>query len=905
MVRSTPNPIYRLLDKDYAESFAAYKPRTSDLYDVVDSLLPRSWSIRRHDMWFYCSPCAHQVPPQGWKIHISATGENCREILEKASRVLFTHSDVSFKFVVDCALLRLFNSKTWPRGASGKFITIYPADSRRFLDLIEEIDERTVGLQGPYILSDQRYKNSRVLFYRYGGMRTQTALNVKGEKIPVLQDPGGNVIPDLRLAYPVIPPWEAPIVPVSGVEEVRTDKVSLSHGRYLIEKAIAFSSAGGVYCARDNLTGRKVVVKEARPCINATNKYDAVGLLKKEHRLLDVLAVTDVAPQPVDLFQEWEHWFLVEEFIEGAVMGRHSAANNILLRTRATAREREEWRTMFAGLCVDLIRILNVLHNRDIVFADLSPNNLIVTANGKGLRVIDFEGAHQIGVDPPANLYTPGFVSQSRAPGRAATREDDYYSAGAVLLAYLLPINGLLHLNPQARREFIAFIQSETHLSDKIVDLINRLMDHPEQGVSAPGSGVVEMLDSARPGAASADAQEPAKNYQSVVDSIVTHLNGVAEYGRCDRLYPADPKVFSTNPLSLGYGAAGVAYALHKLTGKIPTAAIDWILQHKITSADYPPGLYVGMSGIAWSLLEIGMTEAAEEIFRATLRSPLLHDSADLFHGLSGWGMTALRLFQATEKEIYLERAREAGRRLLVGAKVSEHGLYWTSASASTSVKERPLGIAHGSSGVGLFLLYLYLATGDENHLDTARRALDFDLAAGVRTKDGGLSWSESVESSSPLYPYWRFGSAGIGMVTARFQRLMGSPRYQSILEQIFIDTDRKFAVFPGRCTGLAGLGEFLLDMHDLVGARRFLESANRVAEGIMHFRVERNGTAFPGQLLSRLSCDYGTGSAGIALFFNRLLGKQGSDFMLDDLFRNCRHERSVKEDVGFPALAR
>lgn len=897
-MRSTPSLIYRLLHKDYPESFAAYKPRTSDLYDFVHSRLPSDWSIRRHDMWFYCSPCPHEVPLQGWKIHLSATSGNCREILERTISVLFKYSDVSFKFVLDCALLRLFNSKAWPRGASGKFITIYPADSRRFLDLIEEIDESTIGLQGPYILSDHRYKHSRVLFYRYGGMRTRTTLNVKGEKIPVLVDPEGNVIPDQRLAYPVVPSWETPILPAStpaSREEIKNATISLCNGRYVIENAISFSSAGGVYYGRDNLTGNKVVLKEARPCINATDQYDAVELLKKEHRLLTVLADTGVAPLPVDLFQEWEHWFLVEEFIEGIALGRHSAANNILLRTRATAGERAEWREMFSRLCAEVMRILDVLHRHDIVFADLSPNNLIVTGNGEGLRVIDFEGAHQIGVDPPANLYTPGFVSQSRAPGSPATKQDDYYSAGAVLLAYLLPINGLLHLNPQARQEFLGFIQSEVQLPDAIVDSINRLMDHPEPSVSAPGSWV-EATNRERTSAGIAAAQKPMPDYQSIIDSIVKHLNGVAEYGRRDRLYPADPKVFSTNPLSLAYGAAGVAYALHKLTKKLPEAAIDWILQHGITPADYPPGLYVGMSGIAWSLLEMGVTEVAEQIFRATFGCPLVCESADLFHGLAGWGMTGLRFFQATEKEIYLERAKEAGRTLLASARTSARGSSWSSG------RECPLGIAHGSSGIGLFLLNLYLATGDERNVAAGSRALDFDLAAGVRTKDGGLSWSESCESTSPVYPYWRFGSAGIGIVTARFQRLVGGSRYRAILEQIFIDTDRKCAVFPGRCTGLAGLGEFLLDMHDLTGERRFLESSKGIAEGIMRFRVERNGTAFPGELLSRLCCDYATGSAGIGLFLNRLLGKQSSDFMLDGLFQNRGKAQGIREEVLLPA---
>ena len=138
-------------------------------------------------------------------------------------------------------------------------------------------------------------------------------------------------------------------------------------------------------------------------------------------------------------------------------------------------------------------------------------------------------------------------------------------------------------------------------------------------------------------------------------------------------------------------------------------------------------------------------------------------------------------------------------------------------------------------------------------------------------------------------------------MATVRFQRVVQLPRYQSILEQIFIDTDRKYAVLPGRFSGLAGLGEFLLDMHDLSGERRFLESAEKVAEGIMHFRVQRDGTAFPGELLSRLCCDYGTGSAGIALFLNRLLGRQKNDFMLDELFE-CSPETA--EHMIYPTKA-
>src|SRR5262249_50049938 len=146
-----------------------------------------------------------------------------------------------------------------------------------------------------------------------------------------------------------------------------------------------------------------------------------------------------------------------------------------------------------------------------------------------------------------------------RVAGGHARKEDDYYSVGAVLLAYLLPVNGLLHLNPQAGRELISSIHNDVHLPESLAGLINTLMDHPESASVQPPK--VEVLPSMARCPCDRAAAISLCEYQTVLDDIVTHLKGVADYHRKDRLYPADPRVFSTNPLSLAYGAAGVAYA--------------------------------------------------------------------------------------------------------------------------------------------------------------------------------------------------------------------------------------------------------------------------------------------------------------------------------------------------------
>jgi serine/threonine protein kinase len=894
---SRQNFLYRLLDKDYHETFDAYMPRKTDFYNLLAPLLPPEWQIQRKGIWFNCGSPQNLTPWQGWKIHVSATPANAGEVLSRVAAILFRRADTSFKFALDMSVLFMLNSKNWPRGGSGKFITIYPRDNAQFLELIEEIDQSTRGLNGPYILSDHRYKESRVVFYRYGGMRLYDVLNVRGERTPVLVAPDGSHFQDERSPYPVTPPWVSTIVPMEEPQAASEHSHCLKQNRYEVQDVLGFSNAGGVYCALDRQTGNRVVIKEARPCVNPmAHGDDARELLKKEHRLLSLIEHTGLAPRPLDLFEEWEHWFLVEEFIPGLSLACHSAEHNVLLRTRPGEEDFCRWQKTFLSVCTGLFTALETLHRHNIVFADLSTSNILVEeATGK-LKLIDFEGAWEPGKDQPGMLYTPGFVSQNRLAGGEAAMEDDYYAAGAVLMAYLFPVTGFFHLNPNAAREMMANIRRDARFPQAIADMILALMA-PEPARRPRPADTLEVVSCLPARPAPPEPQDLTHDYKAVVKGICTHLNDVATFARQDRLFPADQKQFTTNPLSLAWGAGGIGHALSRITGSPREDIANWILRHKISPERYAPGLYAGLSGIAWCLAEMGQGKEAEKVLQSTFNHPLLTHSTDVFYGIAGWGLTCLRFFTETGDQLYLEKATMAGKHLLETCRPSQGLCHW-------GEKDRtPIGFAHGASGIACFLLYLYLATGDEQFLATGRSGLEYDLSQAVTTKDGGVSWRESAQGKSPLYPYWQYGSAGIGMSVLRYWRLLRNPEYLAILEKIYVDTDRKYAVFPGKLMGLSGLGDFLLDMYEVAHEARFLQSAHKVAEGIMQFQVERRGIAFPGDSISRLSCSYGNGSAGIALFLNRLLGEKGSPFMLDSFF-HAREAGSADVKTGFHADA-
>ncbi|MEM7587206.1 MAG: hypothetical protein AAF560_27700, partial [Acidobacteriota bacterium] len=124
------------------------------------------------------------------------------------------------------------------------------------------------------------------------------------------------------------------------------------------------------------------------------------------------------------------------------------------------------------------------------------------------------------------------------------------------------------------------------------------------------------------------------------------------------------------------------------------------------------------------------------------------------------------------------------------------------------------------------------------------------------------------------------------GKVVVRYHRVLGRPEHRELLDRMIPDTDRKYTIFPGLFFGLAGLGDFHMDLVQFgYQPESSLERARKTLAGCLLFRLdEPEGVAFPGESLSRISCDYGTGNAGIGLLAHRIATQGSADFMLDEL---------------------
>jgi tRNA A-37 threonylcarbamoyl transferase component Bud32 len=846
-----------------------YRP-LEEYRDLVKGLITEhanGWKIMRDGFWFFTHPGEQfSLPIQGWKIHVSAAMENSASVLSRAARIALSNR-VPFKFALDKNVLAMMSSKRWPRGGSGKFITMYPSDLDCFKSLLEQLHAELQSEDGPYILSDRRYKDCRVLYYRYGGIERTSRLDIKGEKVLVLIAPDGEAVPDIRTPYFAPPPWATDPFPSEKSERRET----ALKGRYLVKQALSFSNSGGVYLAEDRDSGAKVVIKEARAHTAMDDQgNDAIKFLKKEHEMLELLRNTGIAPNPVDAFQIWENFFLVEEYVDGVDIRKIMLNESPLMRSRPSLEDTRHYYEACKAIFKSFANTVHVLHKRGIVFGDLNAKNIKIDPTSYGVKLIDFEGAFRPGVDTPTYLFTPGFKSEASILKNAQGFEDDLYAVAANMLYMLFPI--------------AAFASLRDDLFDTVLKTMLANIGWAETPVLKAIHGLAkneitcaracELLDEpARIAPPSyADDVEP-RDCDPIVQELGRFIVANIRTESKDSLFPADPFLHRTNPLSLGFGACGVLYALKKCNCEIPQAAWEWLERklERVKAEELAPGLLTGAAGIAWSLEEMGWGKRAAGFLKMANESPLLRGHPSYLYGMAGVGMANLHFYLRSRRPEYLAIANELGDELLRRAQESERGIYWE------HEKVIHVGYGYGQSGVALFFLRLYQVTGREKFLAEGRRALEFDLSHGLSIEPGIISFPRAPGDPT-LLPYLEEGSAGIAKVAIRYGMW-------NQLEAIWADVHRKYSGFVGLLYGLGSFVDVLTDAFLLSNDVRFLEMAKRPVTGIrdIYLLKRPEGLATPGDNLFRISCDYTTGIAGVMRALHRFAHHDEADFVLDE----------------------
>lgn len=371
----------------------------------------------RDELWLYLLDADMPSYEHGWKLHVSTRAEGLAETMRLVAPVLLRHT-CDAKFAVSSSVLRDLNSGERDPRLVGKAITIYPC-AQDFVALAHELADVLTGRIGPRVLSDRRVRSGAPVHYRYGPFR---AAGADGRTL-VMTGPDGRTFTGRAGTRYRQPSWVAD--PFGRSAPAETSSAPLVGGRFRITAGVARSPRGDVFRGIDTVTGARVVVKQARAYMaEDAQGIDALGRLRHEHRVLAALDGAQGVPRLIDHVRHGE-----DEYLVMTDCGPADLRRDLSQRGPYAARGSDSAHQV-GFLARQLMGILDAIHARAVVVADLKPHNVVLGSDG-AVHVVDF-GISALHGDRPAG-GTRGYSLPVYRPDAEPDPADDLYALGATL----------------------------------------------------------------------------------------------------------------------------------------------------------------------------------------------------------------------------------------------------------------------------------------------------------------------------------------------------------------------------------------------------------------------------------------------------------------------------------------
>lgn len=312
---------------------------------------------------------------------------------------------------------------------------------------------------------------------------------------------------------------------------------------------------------------------------------------------------------------------------------------------------------------------------------------------------------------------------------------------------------------------------------------------------------------------------------------------------RSQLLWPCHPRDVEPDevPRGRGYtslylGAAGVVWALDRLTGSSPLAA-DGLLaafEAEPDMHDMRHGLLLGEAGIALVAYELAPSPALADRLERAIRDTIPRAERELLWSAPGAIHAALAAHRVEPDDRWLACVRDAVDELWSTLEAAPHSpaRIWT--QDLYGKRYQTIGLAHGFAGNAHALLRAARIVDDPRHAAIVSELLRLLLATGVEDElnAGRVNWPTDLASSAPLTRVQIcHGAPGIAVALAAVP-LGESPRIEELLVAAGETTWAAGPIErgPGLCHGTAGNGVAFLKLFTRTGDERWLERARAFA---------------------------------------------------------------------------
>ncbi|HYH78773.1 MAG TPA: lanthionine synthetase LanC family protein [Longimicrobium sp.] len=349
-------------------------------------------------------------------------------------------------------------------------------------------------------------------------------------------------------------------------------------------------------------------------------------------------------------------------------------------------------------------------------------------------------------------------------------------------------------------------------------------------------------------------------------------------------------------------GTAGIALfllRLHEATGEArhrdtARAALSHSLARE-REGTAAPGYFAGTAGVAAICAELGKVAGDDRWIDHALALCRAVDgaatggAAEVAAGDAGSVLGLLRVHALTQDAAVLACAVRLGDALLAARRREPEGISWN--GGGRAVFRNLLGLPHGAGGIGMALLELYRATGEERFAAAAIQALQyedslFDAATGswpdlrhpalaAYLQNGRLAELRREIASGrfpratppPADATWRHGATGIALVRAHFFAVTGLERYRDSLARAAARCREDVIGFAGNgwtlAQGVLGSADALLESARHIGCNVDSQAVADLARRALEAGLPAAARTLPPGLLS--------GAAGIGHFFLRM----------------------------------
>jgi lantibiotic modifying enzyme len=343
-------------------------------------------------------------------------------------------------------------------------------------------------------------------------------------------------------------------------------------------------------------------------------------------------------------------------------------------------------------------------------------------------------------------------------------------------------------------------------------------------------------------------------------------------------------------------GTSGIALflnCLHAFTGErlFRETAEGAILQACSRIPHLPPkvrpSLYLGVIGIAYTLIAMGLEEKAREALGVLTHPGQLSTDAhgyslDVIGGIAGAIPPLLAMGLELSDNALVTLATNYGEDLLHLAKKSAAGWSWNTMGVPPEQRREDLtGFSHGAAGIAWALSELFQYTKDARFrvaAEEARRyeSSHFNLQFSNWPDFRYLYDPDSPNKNGPSYPIsWCHGAPGIGLDRLRAYEIFGGRRLKEEAEIAMRTTETILTFAKGSnfslCHGLGGNGDLLIYSSAVLNNPTLMALPEQVGEqGIEE--IERQDLRWPcGVTDGDETPNLMLGTAGIGYFYLRL----------------------------------